>query len=116
VVFDDPARIPGIRDILHTSLDGRVHLTTSSPDGVEVLPEGVSKAASLAWLLPWLRVTPAELMTIGDGENDRDLVAMAAWGVAMANGDPRTRAAARFVTAGNDEDGVAQAVERWVLT
>jgi len=47
----------------------------------------------------------------GDGENDAALLARVGLGIAMANGDPRAKAAAKRIAPSNDEDGVAQVVE-----
>ena len=55
-------------------------------------------------------------MALGDGENDRELLALAGYGVAMGNAHPAARAAATYTTGRNDEDGVAQAIDRFVLS
>ena len=55
------------------------------------------------------------MMAFGDAVNDREMLEMAGMGVCMANGDEAARAAADYVTASNDEDGVALALERFVL-
>ena len=49
------------------------------------------------------------------GENDIEMLMMAGWSVAMGNAGPKVKAAARFHTRSNDEDGLAEAVERLVL-
>ena len=55
------------------------------------------------------------ICAFGDADNDADMVANAGVGVAMANGSEKTRAAADFVTLGNDEDGIAVFVEEHLL-
>lgn len=55
------------------------------------------------------------LMALGDGENDREMLAMAEWGVAMGNAGAALKASARAVVATNADDGVAEAIERFVL-
>jgi hydroxymethylpyrimidine pyrophosphatase-like HAD family hydrolase len=54
-------------------------------------------------------------MAIGDGENDIEMLAMVGWGVAMANGTERTKSVAQAVTSSNDEDGVAKAIQDYIL-
>lgn len=49
------------------------------------------------------------------GENDVEMLEMAGIGVAMANADRRVKSFADFVTDNNDADGVARAVEMFVL-
>lgn len=54
-------------------------------------------------------------MAIGDGGNDLEMVANAAVGVAMGNAVASVKAAATVLVAGHDDDGVAQALEQYVL-
>ena len=54
-------------------------------------------------------------MAIGDAENDIEMLQFAGIGVAMDNADAKTKEAAKHVVASNDQDGVAEAFERFVL-
>ena len=54
-------------------------------------------------------------MAVGDSGNDLTMVQMAGLGVAMANATPDVLAAADVVTGDNNHDGVAQAIEKYVL-
>jgi hydroxymethylpyrimidine pyrophosphatase-like HAD family hydrolase len=54
-------------------------------------------------------------MAIGDSRNDVPMLRWAGVGVAMANALPEVIEAAPFVTTSNDDDGVARAIERFVL-
>jgi hydroxymethylpyrimidine pyrophosphatase-like HAD family hydrolase len=60
-------------------------------------------------------MSPAGLMALGDGENDIEMLQLAAVSVAMGNAGAKVKGAAGFETASNDEDGVAQAIDRFVL-
>ena len=62
-----------------------------------------------------LQVAPAEAMACGDAENDVEMLGLVGLGVAMGNANPLARAAANVVVGTNDEDGVAEAVQRYVL-
>jgi hydroxymethylpyrimidine pyrophosphatase-like HAD family hydrolase len=55
-------------------------------------------------------------MAIGDGENDIEMLQLVGWGVAMANGAAQTLAVADAQVSSNDEDGVVEALERFLLT
>ena len=66
-------------------------------------------------LLRHLQVAPAEAMACGDAENDVEMLGLVGLGVAMGNANPLARAAANVVVGTNDEDGVAEAVQRYVL-
>ena len=59
---------------------------------------------------------PAErVMAVGDSRNDLPMLRWAGIGVAMGNAPPEVRESVRYVTARNDEDGVAEAIERLAL-
>jgi hydroxymethylpyrimidine pyrophosphatase-like HAD family hydrolase len=62
-----------------------------------------------------LGIRQEEIMAFGDGENDIAMMEAVGVGIAMANGLDAVKAAARYVTASNDEDGVAKAIMEYVL-
>ncbi|MBR7672378.1 HAD family phosphatase [Streptomyces daliensis] len=79
---------------------------------VELLPLGLSKAKGLALAARRLGVTAADTIAFGDMPNDLPMFAWAAHGVAMANAHPELLAVADEVTSSNDEDGIAEVLER----
>ena len=54
-------------------------------------------------------------MAFGDGSNDLSMIQAAGIGVAMGNADPAALSAADYITGTNDNDGVAEAIERFCL-
>lgn len=94
---------------------GRV-LQAGVPDMLEVLPLGISKASALKMLLKDMDLRPEQVIALGDGENDLEMIRMAGIGVAMGNAAPSVKEAADYVVSTNDEGGVAEAIERFVLT
>ena len=95
---------------------GRMDLYPSSPFFIECVPLGVAKDASLAALLERMGLTRDNLMACGDGLNDRSMIAYAGVGVAMQNAEQPVKDAAVYVTAAdNNHDGVAEAVEKFIL-
>lgn len=112
----DARAVKALRWQLQTQLDGAARLMQAGvPDMVEVLPRGGSKGAALKALLRDLKIDPQHVMAIGDGENDIEMMQHAGIGVAVGNADQPVRDAADHVVASNDEDGVAEAIERFVL-
>jgi hydroxymethylpyrimidine pyrophosphatase-like HAD family hydrolase len=87
-------------------------MTMSGAPFVEVMASGVSKASGLAQLCARLGVRQSEVLAFGDGLNDREMLAWAGHGVAVANADDAVKDIADAVTGSNDEDGVAQVLER----
>lgn len=76
---------------------------------------GVSKATGVETLASRLGLTLADVLAVGDGENDLPLLRAAGLGVAMGNAPEHVRAQADAVVRGHDEDGVVEALERFVL-
>ncbi|WOP19116.1 HAD family hydrolase [Raineyella sp. LH-20] len=85
--------------------------TSSGAPFLEVSAAGVGKAYGLQRLTDHLGIAAAQVVALGDGLNDLDMLAWAGWGVAMANAEPELRAAADQVAPGCDEDGFAQVLE-----
>lgn len=95
------------RQILPLGSYGIAELTVFSPSA--------SKGSGLRWLAQRLGIPMEQTLAIGDGVNDISMLREAGLGVAMGNAAPEVQAAARAVTAANDEDGAALAIERYVL-
>ena len=82
---------------------------------IEVNAAGVNKGTGLVNLGSRLGIKREEIMALGDGDNDTVMLKEVGFGVAMANGEPQVKEAADYITLSNEEDGVAQAIERFVL-
>lgn len=82
---------------------------------IEINAAGVNKGTGLVNLGKRLGIKREEIMACGDGDNDTVMLKEVGFGVAMANGEPQVKEAADYITLSNEEDGVAQAIERFVL-
>jgi len=82
----------------------------------EMLPFGTNKAAALKELAEKLGIEREEIMTIGDGNNDLEMLEFAGIGVAMGNGTESAKKAANYVTDTNENHGVAKAIEKYILS
>ena len=112
----DPARRDAVCAAGQQQFQGRVDLYPSSPFFIEAVPLGVAKDGSLAALLKHMSLTRDNLMACGDGLNDRSMIAFAGVGVAMQNAEQPVKDVADYVTAAdNNHDGVAEAVEKFIL-
>ena len=99
--------------VLH-SIPG-VEINSSWWDNLEIMAAGVHKGAALRCLAQRLEIPLDEVMAIGDNENDLPMLQVAGLPVAMGNAVESVKQQCAFVTATNDEDGVARAVRRFVL-
>lgn len=74
-----------------------------------------TKKNALARLCEEFRIPAECVMAVGDSRNDVPMMRWAGIGVAMGNALPEVKAAVEHVTASNDADGVARAIDRFVL-
>ena len=81
----------------------------------EVLPRGVSKASGLAQLTEKLGISPEEVMAIGDGDNDIEMLQWAGLAIAMKNATPALLHVADDITDSHNESGLARAIEKHLL-
>jgi Cof subfamily protein (haloacid dehalogenase superfamily) len=82
---------------------------------VAVMGRGCTKASGVITLAERLDIPLEQVMAIGDNNNDVEMLQAVGWGVAMGQASDAVKAAARAVTASNTEDGVALAIERYIL-
>lgn len=94
--------------------DELASLTHSSRDGLlEISAAGVTKASTLMAVCEQHGRRADEAVAFGDMPNDLPMLAWAGHSVAVGNAHPEVLAAVDEVTARNDDDGVAQVLERW---
>ena len=94
---------------------GGLNLKDSLSYNIEINKLGVDKGSSLIRLGEILNISRQEIMAIGDGDNDIEMLEMAGLGVAMKNARDGVKRVADYVTLSNDEDGVAKAIEKFVF-
>lgn len=90
-------------------------VTSSAPNNWELNAKGVSKGKALLALAEKLGIEQSEVMACGDSGNDAAMLKAVGLGVAMGNAPDEIKALADRVTDTNDRDGVAKAIEKYVL-
>ena len=99
-----------------TALQGRATVLRSQAYYCDVTPPGIDKGRLVDLLAERLGVPREEILVLGDMGNDVEMFApRRAFTIAMGNATPEIKARADAVTLGNDEDGFAVAIERYVL-
>ena len=94
---------------------GNLEITASLGRNLEINAPGVDKGKGLLRLGEILGIRREEIMACGDGGNDLAMIRAAGLGVAMANAAEDVRQAADYITLSNEEEGVARAIEKFVL-
>lgn len=84
-------------------------------NNIEVNAQGVNKGNGLIRLGETLGIQREEIMACGDGLNDLDMLRTVGLGVAMRNAVEEVKQISDYITESNDEDGVAKAIEKFVL-
>jgi hypothetical protein len=115
VLVDDPDRSEQHLAALQALLGKRAYITRSHVDFVEILDPAVNKGEALAFVAARHGVALEATLAVGDAWNDVPLLDAAAVGVAMGSGPPELLQRADHVVADVAHDGVAEAIERYVL-
>ncbi|MDR0997899.1 MAG: Cof-type HAD-IIB family hydrolase [Treponema sp.] len=112
----DPMLLQPLESIIRTYLGNDITLFTSKPYFLEILPRNTDKGTALAMIAETLSIGREAVLAIGDSMNDEAMIRWAGMGVAMVNGDDRIKNVASLVTEkSNDDDGVAEVIEKYVL-
>ena len=82
---------------------------------VDIVSADASKASMAQQLAKRMQVPAEQVMAIGDDDSDAALLQWAGIGVAMGNATPACKASADMITSSNLRDGVAEALEQWLL-
>lgn len=112
LIVGDPTHLISVESELSIQLQGRINVFRSEPYFLELVPQNIDKALSLAVLLGKIGIAREEIIAVGDGYNDLSMIKFAGMGVAMSNAQEPVKKAADYITLSNDEDGVAEVVEK----
>jgi Cof subfamily protein (haloacid dehalogenase superfamily) len=114
VAVGDPAALDELEAELKPRFRGRLFVSKSLPYFLEFAHPDVSKGAGLQFVADRLGFTAAETVACGDGENDRELLDWAGFGVAVANAHPEILARADLVVPDVEHEGVAALFEAYL--
>jgi len=119
-IMADGTNLQALQPVVEQTMGtrGRVHLLVNKNyQGyiLEILHAKVSKWQALQQLAAQQGITSEEIIAIGDDHNDLDMIRHAGLGIAMGNAVDTVKAAADAITGSNAEDGLVQALERFIL-
>ncbi|HYF93899.1 MAG TPA: Cof-type HAD-IIB family hydrolase [Symbiobacteriaceae bacterium] len=115
LIIHDAQEMPRVRAEVLALLGPAVEAASSHPHYLECVSPGVSKGTALEAIAASLGLERAEVMAVGDGMNDMDMLQWAGTSFAMAHAPEPLRRVATHVTESGPGDGVAEALERMGL-
>jgi Cof subfamily protein (haloacid dehalogenase superfamily) len=105
-----------LTDLQQRYAQDELHITTSVPIFLEATGAGVNKGTAIDFIAKeLLGITSQNVLAIGDNYNDVEMLAYAGIGVAMGNAPDDVRANADWVAPDIEADGVAVAIEKFIL-
>lgn len=106
-------RLQELKKYIRENMD--VSVFSSYINNFEVMDKEVSKGRALKILADYFGINKEEIICFGDNENDKTMFEFAGFPVAMGNAEEEIKKIAAYVTDTNDNDGVAKAIEKFVL-
>ena len=113
---DDENALTALETLWKKRLAGTLDVLRSENYFLEIVPQHIDKANSLSVLLEKLNIRAENVMAIGNGVCDVTMIQLAGFGIAMGNAKESVKACADDVTSSNEQDGVALAVEKYILS
>lgn len=92
-----------------------IHVVDGGFANLEFTRSGINKSTGLKFLCEYLGIALRDTMAIGDSENDIEMLRETGLGIAMGNAVDAAKEAADDVTLTNSEDGVAKAIQKYLL-
>ncbi len=106
--------IDRLKDELTPLYAGKIAISKSKPYFLEFAHREATKGQALAFLASYLGIKRDEIMAVGDGYNDLDMLNYAGLGVVVANAREEIKGYADYVTTAPYGDGVVEALEKFV--
>lgn len=112
MVVGDHEKLLALQKQMQSEFGDILNIFFSESYFLEILPEGIEKAKSLDILLSKLGLSSEELLAFGDGLNDIPMLEYAGIAVAMENAYEPVKEVADHITLSNDEDGIAEFLQK----
>ena len=112
---DHEEELDSLENHMQRHLNGVMDTIHSNPYMLEVVGYQVGKSYAMSALMQLLGIGMEEVIAIGDGTADVNMIQMAGTGIAMANAVESVRRCADYTTLSNDEDGAAVAIEKAIM-
>jgi len=114
--IDDPAKIKELSVEMCVHFDGRLKCVSSMLHFLEFISNDAGKGTALADIGKLYGIDKSEILAIGDGQNDIGMLEYAGFGVAVENAPDEVKAVCDHVTLSNNDDGVAEVINKFILS
>jgi len=114
-IIKDDIQVEGMEQVLKNTYGSSLNITRSKPYFLEIMNCKANKAIALQVIAQHYNIDRSEVLAIGDSYNDLEMIQWAGIGVAMGNARKQVKEVADFVTLTNEEEGVAEALYKYVL-
>lgn len=115
IFCDNEEELTALDEHMQRHLNGVMDTIHSNPYMLEIVGYQVGKSYAMSALVQKLGIDLSEVIAIGDGAADINMIQMAGVGIAMGNATEGVRRCADFTTLPNDQDGAAVAIERAIM-
>ena len=109
-----PDYVAVIEEEYKKPFENELSIYKSTPFFIEIMAQGIDKAASINRLVEYLGIKQEEVMAFGDGYNDLSMIEYAGLGVAMENAIDEVKIRANVVTLSHDNDGIAYILSQYI--
>ncbi|AZA22107.1 Cof-type HAD-IIB family hydrolase [Lactobacillus helveticus] len=92
----------------------KIHCTSSGFGLLDIVPYSVNKGSAIEYFLRYFDAKPSKLIAFGDGMNDKEMLELAGYSYAMANGEPELKKVAKYEAPSNNDDGVLQILDSYL--
>lgn len=115
MIVAEPSKLTEIISQLSPELHQEFTIVQSAPFFLEFLNPESNKGVGIEAIAKHLGIKAEEVICMGDAENDHHMLEYAGLGIAMENAMDETKAIADYITASNNEHGVAKAIEKFIF-
>lgn len=116
LAIGEPEDLALLREELLSEFRDCLYITGSLPQYLELMHKGVSKAYGLRVLGEMCGIARQDILAVGDSHNDIEMIEYAGIGVAVGNAVPEAKEKADYVAETSFGDGVAEAIEKFILS
>jgi hypothetical protein len=115
ILLEEPSYLKKVEVELKVAMP-HLSITMSKPFFLEVAQHGIDKAESLKLLAKKLNISQSEIIAVGNAGNDLTMIQYAGLGVWVDNVTPELRDKADVIVASNNNNGVAEVIQKYILT